>query len=774
MRSATSANASRASSNLRDLLSHLDVDGAAPLARRGGGVNDTVEMADTGEGFPNTGTSDGSTLLGVPLTVVSGLDMDLDEPDESITEEGQSPNTWKSRTVPRSVRYDVPKHVGPAKTFSVMRLSQDLDVFSVFCRATIGKSGTFCIARNCPINHKGPVAKIKPGSLIVIKTAGKAAFLNPVIRADILEQSLLGDWLSTQETLESWSTKFDQVLGSSAFVTKVNAASLEITCDEERRAADFKTPRAKKRRSMDLDSTERIGISPYARVLVNGPEAFEDMSNEEQMEKLIQMAINLDAGVDQLGSFYVSLNQEIEKSGNLQGLSNQMMEHKVTLIRRILGSKPEHLKSEIEAPTVWGALAALLERIDSAPAELPSFRKQSIPTDLTKRMTSLDSDLMATASTLSKAIQAQGQRIDSLQLAGGPLPVLGDSVDVSSAVALGEEVKNIRSELLRINTENKPHVVKFAGLNLDSLSKAKSWINTHVSVEDVCLVVDPHTVFEHIYANLNGGEFLKNFERVHKLNISTLSQGYSMSSFEQAIPKIFSKAGSVVIKDDSSYLSRVPTWNDWDYPDTGLRQTILHELEIFQRAHRSEIENTLEPEARIYGVACLALSDSVSIVEAVVKFVDDFVKHLTTAKFSFKKAFHVTSRLTKRILTEMYDPRQGILKSFKTGNLEQTAGSIFWATIRSLDIGLRFKRTGFGNLHIVSSELVKFLLVNTGYESISTLELKVSTLETQNAELLKTSKNAEKSAIASSNKSDELKKLCDTLVKRVAKLETRS
>ena len=112
-----------------------------------------------------------------------------------------------------------------------------------------------------------------------------------------------------------------------------------------------------------------------------------------------------------------------------------------------------------------------------------------------------------------------------------------------------------------------------------------------------------------------------------------------------------------MIKDDSSYLSRVPTWNDWDYPDTGLRQTILHELEIFQRAHRSEIENSLEPEARVYGVACLALSDSVSIVEAVVKFIDDFVKHLTTAKFSFKKAFHVTSRLTKRILTEMYEPR---------------------------------------------------------------------------------------------------------------------
>jgi hypothetical protein len=65
---------------------------------------------------------------------------------------------------------------------------------------------------------------------------------------------------------------------------------------------------------------------------MNGPKAFADMTNEEQIEKLIQISINLDAGVDQLRSFYVSLNQEIENSGNVQGLSNQMMEHKVTLI----------------------------------------------------------------------------------------------------------------------------------------------------------------------------------------------------------------------------------------------------------------------------------------------------------------------------------------------------------------------------------------------------------------------------------------------------------
>ena len=186
-----------------------------------------------------------------------------------------------------------------------------------------------------------------------------------------------------------------------------------------------------------------------------------------------------------------------------------------------------------------------------------------------------------------------------------------------------------------------------------------------------------------------------------------------------------------------------------------------------------EIENTLDPESRVYAIACLALSDSVSIVEALIQFIDDFVKHLTTAKFSQKKALHVTTRLAKRILTEMFGPRQGVLKTFKSGNLEQTSAYIFWASVRSLDIGLGFKRTGMENLHIVSSELVKFLLVNTGYESISGLESKVTTLESQATELQKSARNSEKSAVTASNKADNLKKVCDALVKRITKLEAK-
>jgi hypothetical protein len=771
----TSHTGSATSSHLRELLSRMDVvDGAATRTRRDRGVN---IRDDDIEGDSATGTSRKSTLGGVPFTVVSGLDVDMDERELSGSEAQFSPMiTRRSRAIPLSVRLQLPKQAGPAKTFSIMRLSHDLDAFSSLCRATVGKSGTFCITKNCNVNHQGPVAKIKPGSLVVIKTASKSAFLHPVVKSDLLDQSLLGDWLSTQETLESWTTKFDQVIGSSAFVKQVNAAALEVTRDEERRAADFKTPRAKKRRSVDLDSTERIGISPYARALLNGHEVFEEMTPEEQREKIINMVISLDSGVDQLGSFYVSLGQDIENSANVQSVSNQMLEHQVNLIRRSLGTKPDHLKSEIEAPSVWGAMAALLEKIEAA-GSLPVQTQEVSPSpigEMIKKMSVLETDLLATASTLSRAIQSQGHRLDSLKAQDSSAPTPSSAFASTTSEPMKEELKEIRMEVRKMNADTKPHVVKFGGLNFDSLAQATAWISTNVASEDIGLVVDPHTVFEHIYANLSGGDFLKSFERVHKLEISTLAQGYSMSSFEQPIPKILSKAGSFVIKDDSSYFSKIAMWSDWDFPDTGLRQILIQELEIFSRSHRLEIENTLDPESRIYAVACLSLSDSVSIIESVIKFIDDFVKHLTTAKFSTTKALHITTRLAKRILTEMFTPRQGVLKSFKSKNLEQTSAAIFWASIRSLDIGLGFKHIGMDNLHIVSSELVKFLLVNTGYESIAGLEAKVSSLEIQTAELQRITKNSDRSAVTASNKADELKKLCDALTKRVTKLESKA
>jgi hypothetical protein len=136
-----------------------------------------------------------------------------------------------------------------------------------------------------------------------------------------------------------------------------------------------------------------------------------------------------------------------------------MLEHKVNLIRRTLGSKPEHLKSEIEVPTVWGAMATILERLETTPEELPKLPKlgpSPVPEKWTKRMATMDDDLMATASALSNAIQAQGHWMDTFQNKSGEPSALGRSVDSLSTVSLKEEMKGMKEEILRLNAESKP------------------------------------------------------------------------------------------------------------------------------------------------------------------------------------------------------------------------------------------------------------------------------------------------------------------------------
>ena len=83
----------------------------------------------------------------------------------------------------------------------------------------------------------------------------------------------------------------------------------------------------------------------------------------------------------------------------------------------------------------------------------------------------------------------------------------------------------------------------------------------------------------------------------------------------------------------------------------------------------------------------------------------------------------------------------------------------------------QYKRNGFKDDPTVSAELVKFMAVNTGFEALDVLVVKVKSMESEFALSKKTTNEAIKTAVAASNKTDELKKVVDLLVKRIVKLE---
>ena len=83
----------------------------------------------------------------------------------------------------------------------------------------------------------------------------------------------------------------------------------------------------------------------------------------------------------------------------------------------------------------------------------------------------------------------------------------------------------------------------------------------------------------------------------------------------------------------------------------------------------------------------------------------------------------------------------------------------------------RYKRNAYKDDPTISAELVKFMAVNTGFEALDILTVKVKAMESDLALAKKDAAGAIKSAMASANKSDELKKFCDLLFKRIVKLE---
>jgi hypothetical protein len=248
-----------------------------------------------------------------------------------------------------------------------------------------------------------------------------------------------------------------------------------------------------------------------------------------------------------------------------------------------------------------------------------------------------------------------------------------------------------------------------------------------------------------------------------------------MTSFENKVPQYLSTGSSgshhKVVRMDESNFNCVSNRSDWDEAESGFRAKLDEELIAFKTSHQERIEEVYEAETRAYNLAVLSLTESISFIEGFMKFIDDYMKHLTQAKFGVKKAFHVTTRLAKGMWIALAEPRNGVMKMFKAGSLPQIGSTIFWANLRSLDRAMSIKRNGFKNDPIVSGELVKVLAVNTGIETIEVLETKVKDLQGELGQAKANAAASIKAATSASNKADKNKTRLEAFKKRFEKVE---
>ena len=104
--------------------------------------------------------------------------------------------------------------------------------------------------------------------------------------------------------------------------------------------------------------------------------------------------------------------------------------------------------------------------------------------------------------------------------------------------------------------------------------------------------------------------------------------------------------------------------------------------------------------------------------------------------------------------------------------------SIFYTTVRSLDLAETTAHGGLKNSPVVANELVKFLAKNTNVDAIDRLEAELATIRLENSKLKtlvheynQKAAEALKVSNAANNKADQQKNAVAALEKRVKKLE---
>ena len=180
--------------------------------------------------------------------------------------------------------------------------------------------------------------------------------------------------------------------------------------------------------------------------------------------------------------------------------------------------------------------------------------------------------------------------------------------------------------------------VKFCSLGFKHRNDSDLWLMDNSEGATFGLVVDVHSIFEHLYALIYGkGSALSNLRNLARVKLQTDIEGISVSSFEQQIPKLFCKSAFKVVKNDASYFDNITNYADWALTDDSFRDTILASLQQFKDDHSILIDQELKIASPFHTVAFTSFQVSVSWIEEFIRYIDSTFKEYTESKFSTKK-----------------------------------------------------------------------------------------------------------------------------------------
>ena len=316
--------------------------------------------------------------------------------------------------------------------------------------------------------------------------------------------------------------------------------------------------------------------------------------------------------------------------------------------------------------------------------------------------------------------------------------------------------------------------VMFHNLGFRSKREADAWLVINAPKQEFGYLVDFHTAMEHINQQITGMDSLSSLGKLYKLKLRTISEGVAITSFENNNPRFLTSSGAhAVVDSESSYFTHIPTYVKWNDPLEGFKKRWKSELNIFRTSHLEFLQSHLNSTSPMYQLALTSLTESVSWVLGFINYIDETYIQYASGKFGTKKSWHITTKLATALITEVALPRRGALNSFEAGEGQQINGAIFYAVLRSLDKMIEIVGQNYKDSPVVSTELVKFLSMNTSVEAVDKLTEQGAILKTSIEEMQRKLNSVTKDCGTVGNKAESTKSELTSVKARVLKLENK-
>jgi len=651
------------------------------------------------------------------------------------------------------------------------------------CYRLISQGASFCILENCSVNHKGTLKHFHPipGELYVMKTSS-TAFIAPVIQSERLSDALLERWFADSCTIDEWHQRF--LLASQELSRPAKREPQESVTD-----SDIKAKGAAVTAMLAFKTPARKG-KPVSSIDVEDVPEFMEIATGLDSELDLYQVLEERLGV--IGSTIqtVYVTQQRDHNESIQGLESTDL--KLTRLTNIIGDRPMGLDSTYVAPNLWLSIATLADAVQSV-----TDGYKSVVTDLSKlhglssHLSKLEGTMTQLApkrnlETVIKQLEAlQTFAVDSTRKLNSRITSLPQATSIFNKESFEEDfdrreeimlnlISGLQGELSSLRANYDAEAIKFGQLGFRSSRECDAWVTTHHPGEEFGLLVDFHLVMEHVHIQMTGQKLISNLEKIYKMALRNNNQALAISSFEARLPRFFATDTRSFVRKDESYFPAIKSWDDWDLPNDGFRDRLNLELQLFKSGHQETLESELVPLSPYYNLCVLALTESVSWIDRLIKFLDDTFNEYSRSRYGPKKAWHITTRLGKALIEKVAQPRNSIHNSFKINKPQEVSKAITYASLRSLDIMMKISAVNFKNSPIITAELSKFLALNSNHEVVEKLQSKLSTLETDSSSLRKDVKGAVSVANTAANKWDSTyKSMLDDLKKRVKTLENR-